>query len=1069
MKGDFSQLTFEKVKNYNSVLKQQGRVSLDADANELIEILAHQRRVRTVDVIGTCCAPINAGGFKIRHPGGNPQDLLISTGRIYVGGLLCELHPCTKIPVTFPDGQTNRVQVKELKIDEQAVSKNQWVVIFTKEDPEGILAQINAINTTSNILTLSKDISSLKSGTAPQLQQMILYSEQPDYPDAKNHLPTAGNTYLVYLDVWERHITAIEDPDLREVALGGPDTTTRIQTISQVKLFRVQRDVECGDEIPAWKEEIAPSGGRLTATTIPGTEPEDPCLIAEGGGYRGLENRLYRVEIHVGGDIGTAEFKWSRDNGSIAYEIQEFIEEPPGQVRQVQLKQIGRDEILKIKQNDWLEISGDETDLNVKNAGTIAQVTNIDEAQLILTLSVDVTTHRDENHTKVRRWDTGIDTPTPPTTTAAGPIELEDGIQIEFSGKNLKVGDYWIFAARTSTGEIEVLENEPPRGIKHYYCKLALVTFNLNRGVEIKDCRHEFPSLCDLPKGGKGCCTVTVGEGGDFDNIQEAVNALEGGPGTVCILPGIYQIDEPISVQGRDITIKGCGGASLILNLADSRESGAIFRIQDSWGITINDLWCVTLKGDRAIVSVNSQFVEINDCLVVAAGFSDNPGAVVFRGLSLGSELKDNIIAGIVGVRYEAVPGGESKIHAASRIENNAIFAFQNAIYQSRNAPLFIFNVVDNLLLGFGINSLAKSYFPATFLRFAEKNAVYSPSAINEAKAARKKEEAFESATHTDVTPVLNFVNHLKVEAATAKIKGEGILAAEVATAEPVVNLLQGAIDANFQNNAILGKTGIRGALLMESSIERNIVGVLETGILLESFEGVTIDDNILSAGGSGIQCRGPISFNLTASNNRFLSGTHGIEFQAPEEDAFHLAINIQICQNFVSVSDIGIMMRDERIWIYDLSAVDNSFYGCKQVGILLVGQDQFMPEGVVGFQRVIQRNSFVVKGTGIATALADTNILDNNITISYQPANQTDDNSYGIIIAAENCTAANNTIEGVVNRNQKIFSKGGILIGNPFFRRGGLCENVVVRCNRISGGTGNGVEIVSGSQWNCC
>ena len=76
MKGDFSQLTFEKVKNYNSVLKQQGRVSLDADANELIEILAHQRRVRTVDVIGTCCVPINAGGFKIRHPGGNPQDLL---------------------------------------------------------------------------------------------------------------------------------------------------------------------------------------------------------------------------------------------------------------------------------------------------------------------------------------------------------------------------------------------------------------------------------------------------------------------------------------------------------------------------------------------------------------------------------------------------------------------------------------------------------------------------------------------------------------------------------------------------------------------------------------------------------------------------------------------------------------------------------------------------------------------------------------------------------------------------------------------------------------------------------
>jgi len=34
-------------------------------------------------------------------------------------------------------------------------------------------------------------------------------------------------------------------------------------------------------------------------------------------------------------------------------------------------------------------------------------------------------------------------------------IELEKGIQIEFSGSNFKVGDYWGFYARTATGEIE--------------------------------------------------------------------------------------------------------------------------------------------------------------------------------------------------------------------------------------------------------------------------------------------------------------------------------------------------------------------------------------------------------------------------------------------------------------------------------------------------------------------------------------------------------------------------------------------------------------------------------------
>ena len=40
---------------------------------------------------------------------------------------------------------------------------------------------------------------------------------------------------LVYLDVWQRHITALDDKLLREVALGGPDTTTRLKTVWQVK------------------------------------------------------------------------------------------------------------------------------------------------------------------------------------------------------------------------------------------------------------------------------------------------------------------------------------------------------------------------------------------------------------------------------------------------------------------------------------------------------------------------------------------------------------------------------------------------------------------------------------------------------------------------------------------------------------------------------------------------------------------------------------------------------------------------------------------------------------------
>ena len=65
-------------------------------------------------------------------------------------------------------------------------------------------------------------------------KEKVTYLKQEDYPN-----PTAPNTstaYLVYLDVWERHITALEDDYIREKALGGPDTATRTKVVWQVKI-----------------------------------------------------------------------------------------------------------------------------------------------------------------------------------------------------------------------------------------------------------------------------------------------------------------------------------------------------------------------------------------------------------------------------------------------------------------------------------------------------------------------------------------------------------------------------------------------------------------------------------------------------------------------------------------------------------------------------------------------------------------------------------------------------------------------------------------------------------------
>ena len=101
MSGDYSRFTFDPKKNYSAVLKQQGRVSLDADANEAAAIEDRRWRAETMDIFGSrCIVPDgprgeNSEAFLITpyHDSANNRwDLRIGVGRMYVDGLLVENH-----------------------------------------------------------------------------------------------------------------------------------------------------------------------------------------------------------------------------------------------------------------------------------------------------------------------------------------------------------------------------------------------------------------------------------------------------------------------------------------------------------------------------------------------------------------------------------------------------------------------------------------------------------------------------------------------------------------------------------------------------------------------------------------------------------------------------------------------------------------------------------------------------------------------------------------------------------------------------------------------------------------
>ena len=428
MKGDFTRATFTPERHYHGVLKQQGRVDIDADWNEQGAITSHRVETETVDVVGPCGAPVGDAGFTLTAISGG-SNLNIGAGRAYVDGILCEN------------------------------------------------------------------------------EQDVLITAQPDLPGFT--LPTTPGTYIAYLEVWLRHIISLDDAHIREVALGGPDTCTRAKTVWQVGLISAETDtggaVDCSTEVPGWDALIAPSTGTLAARAEPDPTSDDICTIPAKAGYRRLENQLYRVEIHDPGDVeaagGSATFKWSRDNGSI---VTSWTAQSGNDLT---VTSVGRDSVLGFAAGQWVELIDDTHELNFL-PGTLVQLVNVQGLTLTInpaTATGSVNFADFPLNPKIRRWDSAGRV----NVTTGTWIDLEDGVQVEFSFGTYANGDYWLIPARTLTGDVEwpidALSNpipEPPKGIRRHFCRLAIVQFDGTGWTVGPTCLPTFPPLTGLPTAG---------------------------------------------------------------------------------------------------------------------------------------------------------------------------------------------------------------------------------------------------------------------------------------------------------------------------------------------------------------------------------------------------------------------------------------------------------------------------------------------------------------------------------------------------------------------------------------
>jgi hypothetical protein len=512
MKTDLTRSTFSREKHYSSVRMQQGRVQLDSDWNEQLDIEQHADTTTRLDVIGRCGAPEGAPGFELGvTPDGS--DLTISPGRIYVDGILCELET-TPVAVTGASGKNLRLDA--IVADGHRFEPGDWVSLVSDGANAATVAQLATVDAAKDQVTFAAGgptpaaLKALAQAKNPTLTWVCTYLTQPDFPGVR---PAAiglkAGAYLGYLDVWQRNVTALDDPLIRETALGGPDTATRIRTVWQLLLFPTA--LSGGTKAPSCKNEPsqfpAASSGRLRARAEPETTSSEPCTVPPGAGFRRLENQLYRVEIHEPGARGKATFKWSRENGSV---VVRWLGDKGSAVV---VDGLGRDEVLGIAQGDLVELASDLDEL-AGTPGVIATVNGIDppgpDGTSLTLASAPPAFPGDGTHAKARRWENV-------QSTGAGWITLEDGVDVEFADGVYSTGDYWLIPARTATGDVEwpndggdpdatpAVPPSPlfraPAGVQHDYCKLAALTFGKAWTVNAV-CRPTFPPLTHLPAGG---------------------------------------------------------------------------------------------------------------------------------------------------------------------------------------------------------------------------------------------------------------------------------------------------------------------------------------------------------------------------------------------------------------------------------------------------------------------------------------------------------------------------------------------------------------------------------------
>ncbi len=428
-------------------------------------------------------------------------------------------------------------------------------------------------------------------GERLSLDNAVTYSAQPDWLDHSGDplysapaVPADTGNELVYLLATEQEVSAVEDPALADVALGGPDTAQRLRILQRVARTPTGSAV-CSDAWTqlgaAWEAQgcaFDPATMELASTTrLLVTFPSEPaaptpCQPVATGGYVGAENQLYRVVVT---DVanGVPTIVWGPDDASFLYRVTAATYDATTTTTTVTLASKPVDSFHWPQKGQVVELLRDaaeltSTDYIASAAGYVTPLSaNYDADRNTLALQgepppgyLDASTPQ----LYVRVWQ-GMETAPSGVATPLGDTGV--AVTLTSPGGVFHAGDFWRFALRPIKPSLvypaRYLESaQPPDGPRTWAGPLAVVAWA--GGVPaVTACVPGFDSLVGSRQGSGGCCTVEISPSdvGGGAGLPAFVARYAGkGPTTICFAEGTYTLAAPLVLgpEHDGLRLRGC-------------------------------------------------------------------------------------------------------------------------------------------------------------------------------------------------------------------------------------------------------------------------------------------------------------------------------------------------------------------------------------------------------------------------------------------------------------------------------------------------------------------------------